>query len=178
MNEIKEMKGSIDNKTEKVITAKSGQLFSGINNAIKTIESNLHRFSAIVCDNTTNVEKAYKQKIYELKNFHIGAAVFDFVVTGIICFLFGIVSTLIISQKSYAHVYKLISQKELQLSERRGMKKYREELIESNSGIIKINELRRDYIKKHKSFYMNPDESIKSIDAQINDMKKNPHYQD
>lgn len=99
----------------------------------------------------------------ELTNIHIGKAIREYVLIGLICLGIGVFATLRITQLCYGKMIVKAHQTELDVAKKDGVKKYKSELVDKESGIMKIKELEKAYAEKHKENYSNPDEYIQSL---------------
>ena len=108
----------------------------------------------------------------ELTNIHIGRAIGEYVLIGLICLFTGIFATLRITQTCYGKMIKKSYQAELEIAKKEGVKDYKSELVDNKSGIIKITELEKEFVQKHKENYSHPDEYIQSLSETITHYKE------
>lgn len=145
---------------------------------LENVKQKIKELEVNVSDRTMKINTSMININDKLVNFHVGRAMHEFVLTGIICFVIGICTTLFITQKCYGGLLKLSYTKEIELAEQRGMSNYRKNLYNSNSGLITIKELEREYVKNHKDTFNEPNEYIDSLTQQINQMKNSNWYKD
>lgn len=108
----------------------------------------------------------------ELTNIHIGKAIAEYVVIGLICLCIGIFATLGITQKCYGKMIVKAYKTELEIAKEDGIKEYKSELVDEKSGIMEIKELEKAYVEKHKGNYSKPDEYLKSLTEIITHYKE------
>ncbi len=108
----------------------------------------------------------------ELTNIHIGKAIAEYVVIGLICLGMGIFATLGITQKCYGKMIVKAYKTELEIAKEDGIKEYKSELVDEKSGIMEIKELEKAYVEKHKGNYSKPDEYLKSLTEIITHYKE------
>ena len=99
----------------------------------------------------------------ELTNIHIGKAIAEYVVIGLICLGMGIFATLGITQKCYGKMIVKAYKTELEIAKKDGVREYKSELVDKETGILQIKELEKAYVEKHKKSFSNPDEYIQSL---------------
>ncbi len=108
----------------------------------------------------------------ELTNIHIGKAIAEYVITGLICLVIGIFATLRITQNCYGKMIVKSYQAELEIAKKNGVKEYKSELVDEKSGIMNIKKLEKAYVEKHKENYSKPDEYIQDLTEIITHYKE------
>ena len=108
----------------------------------------------------------------ELTNIHIGKAIAEYVVIGLISLGIGIFATLGITQKCFGTMIVKAYKTELEIAKEDGIKEYKSELVDEKSGIMEIKELEKAYVEKHKGSYSKPDEYLKSLTEIITHYKE------
>lgn len=146
--------------------------------AAENVKNNLLDLASEVDSMGKNINGQLNNITTQLADIHIGVAIIDFLVTGFVCFLIGIFSTLFVCQKYSGKIQERAYKMELQLAEEKSVTDYKNSLVSNNSGIVEIKSLEKQYILNHKDNYKNPNEYIEQINQKIIELKNNQSFSD
>lgn len=169
---MKAIQVSLDNQTNKIIKEKSETLMDSIKPNVESARMLIDSLSENISSKTMGINTKLITIDNELTNIHIGKAIREYVFIGIICLVIGVFATLRITQSCYGKMIVKAHQTELDVAKKDGVKEYKSELVNNNSGIMKIKELEKAYVEKHKEAFSNTDEYIQSLTETITYYKK------
>ncbi len=109
---------------------------------------------------------------------HVAKVIIDYLIAAITAFVLGILCTLWISQSLYGKMIERSYQVEMLIASKQGVSEYKSELTKNNSGIIKIKELEKEYIKNHRESIKNADSCIQDLNETINNLRKSDGTKD
>ena len=172
LQNAKDIQVCLGNQTYKIIKEKSSALIDSIKPNVESARSLIDSLSENISNKTIGINTKLITIDNELTNIHIGKAIGEYAVIGLICLVIGIFATLRITQLCYGKMIVKAYQTELEIAKKDGVKEYKSELVDSNSGIMKITELEKAYVEKHKDNYSDPDEYIERLTETINHYKE------
>lgn len=175
---MKSLEESLGNKAEDIMSKKSSALLKGLAPTYFELKKKIEELTVCV----DNKSKTINTKLIEVNNkvlkFHVGRAISEYIICALVFLGLGLFGTLSICQSCYGKLQRMAFNKEIEIAENDGMQKYKNTLITSNSGLIRIKELELNYVKHHKEKFKNPDQYINNLETRISQMKKSGFYQD
>ena len=145
---------------------------------VETTRKLINSLSETISNKTVGINTKLISLDNELTNIHIGRAIGEYVVIGLICLVIGIFATLRITQTCYGKMIEKSYAAELEIAKKDGRAEYESELINNNSGIIKIKEHEKKYVKNHKDFYETPEDYIQELNEVISYLKESSWTKD
>ena len=139
---------------------------------VETTRRLIDSLSETISNKTVGINTKLISLDNELTNIHIGRAIWEYVVIGLICLVIGIFATLRITQTCYGKMIEKSYEAELEIAKKDGVKEYKSELVNNKSGIMKIKELEKAFVQNHKDGYSDPDAYIKSLTESIKHYKE------
>lgn len=178
MQKTLDIQACLGKKADEVITEKSTNLINTLRPNIEKARSLIDRLSVNIENKTMGINSALIQINDKLIRIHVGKAIVDYVVIGIVCLTIGLFGTLRITQKYHSKLLERSYKAKLELAQKQGAEEFRNELVKNNSGIIKILELEKEYVQKHRKTYEDPDSYIQSINEDIKRNKESKWRKD
>lgn len=161
-----------------MITEKSTTLINLLRPNIEKARSLIDSLSVNIDNKTMGINSALIQINDKLIRIHVGKAIVDYVVIGIVCLDIGLFGTLRITQKYNGKLLERSYKTKLELAQKQGAEEFRNKLVKNNSGIIKILELQKEYVKQHRKTYVDPDTYIQNINEDIKRNKESKWRKD
>lgn len=159
-------------KADEVITQKSISLFNTLEPHIGKARALIDKLSVNISDKIMDINAALIQINDKLISIHIGKAIGDYVLIGLICLSLGLFGTLRITQVFYGKIFEHSYKAKLELVQKQAIKEYKEKLVKNDSGYIEILELEKEYIQKHRQSFGNPEDCIQILNKTIKQYKE------
>ena len=172
LQNVKDIQVCLGEQTDKIIKEKSSELMDSLKPNVEAARRLIDNLSGDISTKTMGINTKLITIDNELTNIHIGKAIAEYVVIGLICLGIGIFATLGITQKCYGKMIVKAYKTELEIAKEDGIKEYKSELVDEKSGIMEIKELEKAYVEKHKGNYSKPDEYLKSLTEIITHYKE------
>lgn len=139
---------------------------------VETTRRLIDSLSETISNKTVGINSKLISIDNELINIHVGKAITGYVVIGLIYLVIGIFATLRITQTCYGKMIEKSYEAEIEIAKKDGVKDFESELVNTDTGIIKIAEMEIAYVKNHKDLYNNPDEYIQNLKDSITHYKE------
>ena len=139
---------------------------------VETTRKLINSLSETISNKTVGINSKLISIDNELINIHVGKTIGKYVFIGLICLVIGIFATLRITQTCYGKMIEKSYETELEIAKKDGVKDFESELVNTDTGIIKIAEMEIAYVKNHKDLYNNPDEYIQNLKDSITHYKE------
>lgn len=136
-----------------------------VNQKIKGLVNGVDRESNSIIEYLKSIKE-------QVKSVNIQEVFGKLIFWGFLCIFIGVFLTFFFVQFNGGMFVKRIYHKEIEVAEQRGEKQFCERITTEDSGLIDIYQLNIEYVKKHKSFYSNPDETIEYYKDKINGLKE------
>ena len=164
---------SLDKATDTIIKQKAASLVDTLNPYVEKSKRLLNELSCNISTKTIGINSKLIEINNGLMRIHVGKVIIDYLIAALAAFVLGIFCTLWISQSLYGKMIERSYQAEMLIASKQGVSEYKSELTKNNSGIIKIKELEKEYIKNHKSDIKNADVYIQNLNDVIKQYRDN-----
>ena len=175
---VRDIQVCLGNEADRIIKEKAASLMDSIKPNVETTRKLLDSLSETISNKTVGINTKLISIDNDLTNIHIGRAIVEYVVIGLICLVIGIFATLRITQTCYGKMIEKSYETELEIAKKDGRAEYESELINNNSGIIKIKEHEKKYVKNHKDSYKTPEDYIQELNEAISYLKESSWTKD
>ncbi len=169
---------SLDKATDTIIKQKAASLVGTLNPCIEKSKQLLNGLSNNISSKTIGINSKLIEINDGLMRIHVAKVIIDYLIAAITAFVLGILCTLWISQSLYGKMIERSYQVEMLIASKQGVSEYKSELTKNNSGIIKIKELEKEYIKNHRESIKNADSCIQDLNETINNLRKSDGTKD